>query len=463
MLRKNKMKRIVSIILVLLMTLSLVSCSSSLIAPDTAHKKTQEEEKTEEKTVETEAEKGPVVLPEGFSVGYAKRAANPQAGVGMGGYSSVDSRLSEVNLDDIMVTCTALSDGENVFLLFCSDTLYVGEDIVDAATKRLEKRYEGITIPAENIFFNATHTHSAPAVHLENAPGIGRYMKVYYPALYAAADGAMHSLSPATAEYSSVNTENLNYVRRYVSLDGKTYIGGSGLPGNQDPALVRHETQPDTQMQLLRFRRQEGKDVVLCNWQCHPCSSKIGAEKSIYISADWCGQMRKHVEQNLGVEFAYLQGAGGNLVSSTKIRGEKTNSDYLQKGKELAEVVEGALENTRLLHTGAFRAHRESVPYPRNAKNPSGDDTMYLSVLTIGDVAIATVPCEFHDTLGVQVKSESPFPITLMCAYTSGSHGYIPASFAFEMGGYEVESTRYERGTGEKMVEDLLTMLREIQ
>lgn len=454
------MKRFCLILLVLSMLLSTCACSSSLAAPQTAQEKTEETKTEKEEKAE---DLGPVVLPEGFSVGYAKRAANPQAGVGMGGYSSVGSRLSEVNLDDIMVTCTALSDGKNVFLIFCSDTLHISEDIVDAVTKRLEKRYEGIVIPPENIFLNATHTHSAPAVHLADAPGIGQYMKVYYPALYGAADGAMHSLSPATAEYSSVNTQGLNYVRRYVSLDGKTYIGGSNLMGNQDPALVRHETEPDTQMQLLRFRRQEGKDVVLCNWQCHPCSPKIGSESSIYISADWCGQMRKHVEKNLGVEFAYLQGAGGNLVSSTKIRGEKTNSDYMQKGRELAEMAEGALEHTRLLNTGSFRAHRESVSYTRKEKNSSDDNTMYLSVLTIGDVAFATAPCEFHDTLGVQVKSESPFPVTLMCAYTSGSHGYIPASFAFEMGGYEVESTRYERGTGEKMAEDLLTMLREIQ
>lgn len=124
-------------------------------------------------------------------------------------------------------------------------------------------------------------------------------------------------------------------------------------------------------------------------------------------------------------------------------------------------MVEKALENTTLLQSEAFKAERKEASYTR-IKDKNGDNTMYLSVLSIGEVAFATAPCEYHDTLGVQVKESSPYKVTFMCAYTNGSHGYIPASFAFEMGGYEVESTKYERGTGEKIAEDLNGLLNQI-
>ena len=453
-------KRIFALFLIVLMLFSLLSCSSSIQiskTSETAHQK-ESEEKTE---TEEMKETGDIILPQGFSVGYAKKAVNPDEGVGLAGFSNVGSRLSKVILDDIMITCTALSDGEKVFLILCFDTAAIDEVITNSVTKRLGKMFSGLEIPAENIFLNATHTHSAPAVHREDAPGIGLYMKKFYPALYEVAERALRDLSLSTIEYSTTNTEGLNYVRRYVTLDGTKYLGGSALDTGLDPEEVRHETQPDTQLQLLRFKREEGKDVVLCNWQCHPCSFRIGTESGTSVSSEWCGVMRKEVEKNLGVNFAYLQGAAGNLVSTTKIRGEKDNPDYTKKGKELAEVVEKALENTTRLGSGAFQALRKEMTYNLE-KGKNHDKTLYLSALTIGEVAFATVPCELHDTLGVQVKEESPFKVTFMCGYTNGHHGYVPASFAFENGGYEVESTYYERGTGEKIVEDLLTLLREI-
>ena len=86
-----------------------------------------------------------------------------------------------------------------------------------------------------------------------------------------------------------------------------------------------------------------------------------------------------------------------------------------------------------------------------------------MSAYAIGDLALVTVPCEWHDVLGMQVKEESPFTMTFISGYTNGSEGYIPASFAWDNGGYEVDKTHYERGTGEKMASTLLEMLAELK
>ncbi|MBQ3075189.1 MAG: hypothetical protein IJC26_03890, partial [Clostridia bacterium] len=53
-----------------------------------------------------------------FSVGYARLAINPPAGIGLGGFGNTNSRLSEKVLDDICVTCTALNDGLQTVLMY---------------------------------------------------------------------------------------------------------------------------------------------------------------------------------------------------------------------------------------------------------------------------------------------------------------------------------------------------------
>ncbi len=454
------MRRIVALVMAIWLLLSLVSCASSLAVSETAQDTTQKGEKTEEKTEETEAEKGPIILPEGFSVGFARKVINPESGTGLGGFANGYSRLSTVVQDDLMLTCTAFSDGEQVFLFYCYDISYVTNTLVDSVTARLEGLFDGITIPPENVMINTTHTHAAPALSDSNTPGIGIYLKKLYPAFYQVAEDALRDLSPATAEMGVTHTKNLNYVRRYVTPDGKTYLGN--WPDFMDSTEGRHETEPDNTMQLLRFRREAGKDVVLCNWQCHPCSPGIGTANGTKVSSDWIGPMRKQVEKTEDVHFAFFQGAAGNLASNTRIQGEQDNKDYVAKGRKLAEAVSGGLGNMKQVETGRLAAKRIEYPLTRRPDKGGTTDTFYLSAFSLGEIAFATAPYEMHDTNGVQVKEDSPFEMTFLCAYTSGMFSYIPASFAFEMGGYEVEKCYYEKGTGEILANRLITLLEEI-
>ena len=66
------------------------------------------------------------------------------------------------------------------------------------------------------------------------------------------------------------------------------------------------------------------------------------------------------------------------------------------------------------------------------------------------------------DTNGMEVKQGSPFKMTFMCAYTNGSNGYIPSTFAFSRGGYEVDTTYFVQGTGEALAQELVRLLSEL-
>lgn len=457
------MKRLIVFVAALCMLFS-VSCSSSLAVEqtDTLDSKTQETE-VKSATVEKEKNTEPIVLPEGFSAGYGRRVVNPDQGTSLGGWPSAAQRLSGSIVDDIKLTCTALSDGEKIFFLFSTDALAVSDALFNKIASLAEKNHG---VPVENVIVNATHSHSAPASYISGLPGVAKYNKKLYPAVEEVMEEALRDLAPATVFAGRGYTENLNYVRRYVTIDGTKYLGGTAM-GLADPDQARHETEADNQMQVLRFEREGKKDIVLCNWQCHPTT--MSSEFGTTVSADWVGPFRDAVEKDLDVLFSYHQGAAGDLVPSSRIRGEKGNGDYNKHGQALAEVAKKALSEAKRVETAPFESVRSdfvathSEAYKSKSGTKSKTDTLHLTVLSIGDVSFVSAPCEWHDTCGQIVKNNTPYQMTFVCAYSNGSKSYIPSELAFQNGGYEVSSCHFVSGTGEAIAREHLRLLQELK
>ncbi len=449
------MKRTLSLILCLCILCSLVSCASSLPVEETVEKTEETKEITAEKT-EEEKDLGPITLPQGFSVGWARSDVTPANGTALAGYGAASNtkRLSSRVLDPLLLTCTAVSDGENVALLFSTDNLYVGQAIFEQAVKLVGKIYD---ISQSNIIMNATHTHSAAPLHYSGFAGEGAYLKKYYAAVKESAEGALRDLEEAEIYIGSANTENLNYVRRYVNLEDGSYAGKN--LNNADPAKIGHETEADTLMQIVKFDRKTKQDVVLCNWQCHVTGP--GSESGGEVSADWVGTFRKNIEEKASVLFSYHQGAAGNLAANSGISDEPSNKDYFEHGKKLCAVAMSAMENMKKVNSGKVQAimQNHTATYNTDYKPEGGTFDFLISGISIGDVAFAAAPYEMHDTNGMELKAASPFEMTFVCAYSNGVWGYMASSAAFENGGYEVDSTRFVKGTGENVIRDLTGIL----
>ena len=65
--------------------------------------------------------------------------------------------------------------------------------------------------------------------------------------------------------------------------------------------------------------------------------------------------------------------------------------------------------------------------------------------------------------LGLAIKAASPFKTTLVIELANDSVAYIPTKQAFLEGSYEVTNSRVERGTGEKLVEAAIGLLKELK
>lgn len=63
--------------------------------------------------------------------------------------------------------------------------------------------------------------------------------------------------------------------------------------------------------------------------------------------------------------------------------------------------------------------------------------------IRLGGAALIGWPVEPFAELGLAIKADSPFPVTLVCGYTNGALGYLPTPEAYGEGGYEVETTPF--------------------
>ena len=88
---------------------------------------------------------------------------------------------------------------------------------------------------------------------------------------------------------------------------------------------------------------------------------------------------------------------------------------------------------------------------------------MSLYALAIGDVALIGIPGEPFTGVGRALKQAGGFAAVLPCCLTNGWEGYFPMMDAYEEGGYEARSSRYKAGVAERIIEEGLLLLKELQ
>ena len=88
-----------------------------------------------------------------------------------------------------------------------------------------------------------------------------------------------------------------------------------------------------------------------------------------------------------------------------------------------------------------------------------------VQALRIGDMAIATLPGEAFTELGLAIRKQSPFALTMMIELANGYYGYIPTAEGHRQGGYETwraKSAYLAAGTGEQLVEAAVRCLKKV-
>lgn len=441
-----------------------------------------------------------------IKVGFGRQDITPEEYMEMGGHANDSQRICTVILDRLCGTCIAIRDESGNTILLC--TLDVLHSYQATVTKSVREAITAATgIPAEQIMVSAIHSHSGPSGYA-NLPRVQRYLQHLGKQMARAAVQALEDLSDAEISIGSKIVERMNFDRHYTTNDGGVFGAGCG---SAESGLSGHYDKADNQLQVIRFKRTVGRDILLVNWQAHV--TMVGGGQDTKMSADYVGAMRNHLEGSTGCHAAYYQGACGNLVPSSRIEGEQLvdTNDYLGYGRLLAEQVMNVLENMQPVKAGPVRnrhmmykaavdhsddhlvelAKEGKALWDANPDVPRAERQQFLrdrgfsghlhashvihrfnaeaykevelNALCAGDISFATAPYEMFCSNGMFIKENSPFAMTFVLGYCNGSFNYIVDKKGFEHLFYEVKCRRFPEGAAEALVEAHVEMLKEIK
>ena len=383
-----------------------------------------------------------------LQIGFSRQDITPDGSVQLHGYPGLNSRWSQNVLDPITATCIAITDAQdNTILLYTMDLLYCEASVIMA--KRAITKATGVD--ALNIIIATTHNHSAPWVESTDY-WVPDYVDFMHEQMVAAAVEAMADRKPAEIYATSTTMKGMTFVRHYLMNDGT--VAGANF-GSFDSGIVKHMRDADEQLQLIRFKREGGKDVVMINWQTHPL--RTGGATNSDISADLPGSMRTELESLLGCHAAYFSGAHGDLMPTSMITSEKLGVDYIEQGKLMAQQAMLAMDSMTKMDAGKVQVVRHDQEIRKN------DNTSDFSIwaFSIGDIGFAVAPYEMFDNNGMYVKENSPFEMTFVLSNANSSGSYIAADWAYyeDVVSYEAGKANYEKGTAESLAESFVEIL----
>lgn len=430
-----------------------------------------------------------------FQAGFSRIDVTPPFGSPLAGYSK--KREADHILDPIELNCVAFSDGENTGVVITADFTSVREN---ASTFIRNKIAQRCNIPADFVFMQALHQHTTIRVGTRPTTS-GPFMKdeAYFDVLWRkycdVAQSAIADLKDATLSYAIGEcAEQISFVRRYRMKDGTVKTN----PGRGKGDLVSHPLDdPDNSVRFLRLHREGAEDIAIVNFACHP--DVIGYIDPTGFSADWPGHARRITEKNIpGVKCMLVNGFQGdsNHINPFRPKEEEQkrrgvpHSTFM--GKTISDVVVGLWDQTRPLESGKVWGKVELLYIPTNR---AGMERIEECQQTLKDISLGLREPLKTSTLISETKRIASFPeellfqrvpVSTLCiggagfvgfggepftkyiqmvrekggdmlmmtaCQSNGGQGYLPTKAAFDEGGYEARSSRFDPILEEKLTE----------
>jgi hypothetical protein len=233
----------------------------------------------------------------------------------------------------------------------------------------------------------------------------------------------------------------------------------------------------DREVVVWSFDGFDGRPVAtVVNHACHPVV--LGNDTNA-ISADWPGEMRRHVEEETAAPCIFLQGACGDV---NPVPGVPTNdeSDLVNIGTRVAQsalearatareiVVDNICASSRVVRLPFMDAPRYERERPKLVEMARLLDDLSLDqienvmrvwhpwmppivldrgqqfleaevqALRLGGAELVALSAEPFVLTGAALKALSKEPL-VVCGYANGMVGYVPCREDFARGGYEVD------------------------
>ena len=434
-----------------------------------------------------------------MKAGYSKLEITPELGANLNGYYR--ERYADHVIEPLYVTSLAVSDGNNTILTISLDISEILQIDTDDIRMRISKRTD---IPFEAIFLACIHTHTAPVISEIRSffKRDEKYYSFFCEQICKSAMEAILDQKEASASYSRGKAEGISFIRRFRTKDGTAVTNPRLEIMDQISGPIG---TPDESVTLIKLKREGSSEILIVNFATHP--DVIGGTG---ICPDWPGFMRDAVEAALakesdgkGAKVIFFNGAQGDVNHHDKMNGiikkgvehskhmgrvlagavlscytytkpiENEKVFYMQKMARV-QVAKGTAEQVKIANEiqEKFLNYENIDSYPfsivmarKYLRLENCKPTVDLNVCCVGfgGVAFVGLPGEPFTAIGIEIKSKSPFEITIPCCNTNGSEGYFPTDDALLESGYESQSSLFLPGVAPKLINCSLEILNEIK
>ncbi|WP_406445180.1 neutral/alkaline non-lysosomal ceramidase N-terminal domain-containing protein [Streptomyces sp. NBC_00631] len=375
--------------------------------------------------------------------------------------------------DPLFLRALYLDDSETEAALVSLDLIEAGD--VSEVRRRVESE---LGIPADHVVVTATHTHNAPriagvspgALAHAGGPESFAYTEFVYDRILAALRTARDTARPARFGVGT-GSADVN-VNREVYADGRWSLGHNA------------DGPSDKTVWVLKFEDLTGRPIaLLVNYAVH-CTVAFGTSE---ISGDLAGAACRHMEDVLrddgspGAVALWTPGPLGDQAPRIDLGvafgvrpGERQKelayaamaAQGLMVAAEALRVARGLGDLDPAVRLGARQRTVACLVKPgqdvmETMRQEAADTVpLRLSLIRIGDVALAGVSGEVVTEVGRRLRERSPLTRTILVSLANDRIGYLPDDARFDRPVHSVNGCPVRRGYAENAIVDgVLDML----
>lgn len=411
-------------------------------------------------------------------------------------------RYADGFVTDLHLRAIALACGDRKAIIFNCEAIGVETKAFNVIKKKVAERCR---MDENAVYINCVHVHTAyriTAYGTEDIDDNDIFLMRLCQQFADCAQFAFDDLKPCTVKVATGEAKGVGFIRRYRMKDGSC----RSIPPVGSPDIASFEGEQDNSLQLVRFVRAGGKEIVMTAFGTH--ADVVTGTK---YSADWPGYL---------VEF--ITGAfQGEVEAMTilKCEGDSNHKNAFWPKGTICKGVDFAKRMARILAGEALKIYDSAVDVPcnkiafftkdikigKNACDPAdipiaeavqkiyaekGEAApelkafkmeksealriianlsrpeffeIRLHALQIGNLAFVGIPGEPFTSIGRAITEASKMDMTIVTACTNGSEGYYPDYAAFLEDGYESKVSPFASNCGEILIGGGLDMINEMQ
>lgn len=430
-----------------------------------------------------------------LKAGTSKVCISPPIGVPLAGFAARHETSTGIH-DDLFARALVLETAEASVAFVSVDLLALPADFIRQVRQAI---HAGIGLQPDSIMIASTHTHAGPVTittffNPEESVD-SHYMNTLAKGIVEAVTNAWRDRFPARVGVGGGHVEGVGVNRR---------------SSDQKPV--------DEQIGIIKVTDADGRTrAVLMNYSCHP--TVLGPD-NLKVTGDFPAFAVKEIESTLGEGglAMFVNGTQGNISMGHSselsaigiITPGRTFTRAAELGHLLAAATQEALPGIEMddgptLGTSTVQVTLPLKHYPNadetlrllheaEAKlctltSNNGDNTdevrrarseqLYASInnfyaletsvfadgllpielqgIRINDALFVAVPAEVFVEIGLRIKANASSRMFIV-GIANGYIGYLPTAAAYEVGGYEVVSSKCRPEAEEVLVENVLSL-----